>query len=260
MSDFGKDAWIPQGSEALFSRNMRNNTCSLVGGLIGFDYSSQGGRRNTDPKLIWGMSVTMIQVTTTILTQGEEPSAGKPHARICEGESGMVELLDHPRGMANTTLLEKIVLFVIFLLVPFGLTLSFLDLDFFDNHYTRKDGFVEWLTVLALFSGALVCLGRVIRLRSQKALSFSYPLLYWDCCFYFLPAKRSHGANVSFKSPARISFIKTTPKAKRISTTLSLGTFGSISSYLVKFLRPLCCFIFWYYPFFIENFRPFSSW
>ena len=27
----------------------------------------------------------------------EEPSAGKPHARICEGESRMAELLDHPR-------------------------------------------------------------------------------------------------------------------------------------------------------------------
>ncbi len=27
----------------------------------------------------------------------EEPSAGKPHARICEGESRMAELLDQPR-------------------------------------------------------------------------------------------------------------------------------------------------------------------
>jgi hypothetical protein len=26
----------------------------------------------------------------------EEPSAGKPHARICEGESRMAELLDQP--------------------------------------------------------------------------------------------------------------------------------------------------------------------
>jgi len=26
----------------------------------------------------------------------EEPSAGNPHARICEGESRMAELLDHP--------------------------------------------------------------------------------------------------------------------------------------------------------------------
>jgi adenine-specific DNA methylase len=25
----------------------------------------------------------------------DEPSAGKPHARICEGESRMAELLDH---------------------------------------------------------------------------------------------------------------------------------------------------------------------
>ena len=60
MSDFGKGAWIRQGSEALFSRNMRKNTGSLVGGLIGFDYSLQGGRRNTDPKLMWGMSATSL--------------------------------------------------------------------------------------------------------------------------------------------------------------------------------------------------------
>ena len=59
MSDFDKNTWIDHESEGLFSRNTRNNTCSLVGGLIGFDYSSQGGRRNTDPKLIWGMSVKM---------------------------------------------------------------------------------------------------------------------------------------------------------------------------------------------------------
>ena len=26
----------------------------------------------------------------------EEPYAGKPHVRICEGESRMAELLDHP--------------------------------------------------------------------------------------------------------------------------------------------------------------------
>ena len=28
----------------------------VIGGLIGFDYSSQGGQRKSDPKLIWGMS------------------------------------------------------------------------------------------------------------------------------------------------------------------------------------------------------------
>ena len=36
---------------------MRKNTCSLVGGLISFDHSSPGGQSNSDPKLIWGMSV-----------------------------------------------------------------------------------------------------------------------------------------------------------------------------------------------------------
>ena len=35
---------------------MRRNTCFLIGGLISFDYSLQGGRRTSYPKLIWGMS------------------------------------------------------------------------------------------------------------------------------------------------------------------------------------------------------------
>ena len=33
----------------------------------------------------------------------EEPSAGKPHARICEGESRMAELLDHPPSTTSTS-------------------------------------------------------------------------------------------------------------------------------------------------------------
>ena len=32
----------------------------------------------------------------------EEPSAGKPHARICEGESRMAELLDHNLAAASS--------------------------------------------------------------------------------------------------------------------------------------------------------------
>ncbi len=32
----------------------------------------------------------------------EEPSAGKPHARNCEGESRMAELLDHPLDVELT--------------------------------------------------------------------------------------------------------------------------------------------------------------
>ena len=61
-SDFGKGAWITLGLEAVFSRNMRRNTCFLIGGLISFDYSLQGGRRTSYPKLIWGMSVYVTMI------------------------------------------------------------------------------------------------------------------------------------------------------------------------------------------------------
>ena len=38
----------------------------------------------------------------------EEPSAGKPHARICEGESLMADLLDYIQGAHKTNPLENI--------------------------------------------------------------------------------------------------------------------------------------------------------
>ena len=67
-SDFGKGTWITLGLEAVFSRNMRKNTCSLVGGLISFDYSSQEGRRTSYPKLIWGMSFKKSSSSRTVET------------------------------------------------------------------------------------------------------------------------------------------------------------------------------------------------
>ena len=69
-SDFGKGTWITLGLEAVFSRNMRKNTCSLVGGLISFDYSSQEGRRTSYPKLIWGMSFEMIGEPSALAPEG----------------------------------------------------------------------------------------------------------------------------------------------------------------------------------------------
>ena len=68
-SDFGKGTWITLGLEAVFSRNMRKNTYSLVGGLISFNYSSQEGRRTSYPKLIWGMSSNIslkVSISTPI--------------------------------------------------------------------------------------------------------------------------------------------------------------------------------------------------
>ena len=95
MSDFGKGAWIRQGSEALFSRNIRKNTCSLVGGLIGFDYSLQGGRRNTDPKLMWGMSVKVRYVVEEALIEQleDEIDLEAYYARKDEGLFSLEDVL-----------------------------------------------------------------------------------------------------------------------------------------------------------------------
>ena len=47
-------------------RNMRKNTCFLFGELINFGYSSWAGQRNSDPnpKLIWGMSVSIFSLVS----------------------------------------------------------------------------------------------------------------------------------------------------------------------------------------------------
>ena len=51
-----KAHWIIEGSEAFFSRNMRENACSLVGRLIGFDHSPLGDAKKVSQGLIWEMS------------------------------------------------------------------------------------------------------------------------------------------------------------------------------------------------------------
>jgi hypothetical protein len=43
----------------------------------------------------------------TRVTPREEPGAGKPHARICEGESRMAELLDRYPAGTSTVLRVK---------------------------------------------------------------------------------------------------------------------------------------------------------
>ena len=50
---------------------MRKTLVSLVGGLISFDHSSPGGQRNSDPKLIWGMSVNTLTIRGASSFQGE---------------------------------------------------------------------------------------------------------------------------------------------------------------------------------------------
>ena len=52
LSDFDKNTWIAHESEGLFSRNMRKNTCFLVGGLIDFDHSPQKDPKKVHTRLI----------------------------------------------------------------------------------------------------------------------------------------------------------------------------------------------------------------
>ena len=81
LSDFGKGAWIALGLEAVFSRNMRKNTCSLVGGLIGFDSSSQGGG---GPHILYSSEVNMRNVGYNVWVNVPWPSRhGKRRLATC---------------------------------------------------------------------------------------------------------------------------------------------------------------------------------
>ncbi len=66
------------------------------------------------------------------------------------------------------TPLEIAVLIFVFALVLIGYVLLYSNLAFFQNYYTIEDGIVEWITVIGLLLGSVLCFYRVINLRKQK--------------------------------------------------------------------------------------------
>lgn len=73
--------------------------------------------------------------------------------------------------IADTKRIERIVLVVLAALTVFGFFLALWDAHLF-RVYTREDGVIENGTVVALVTGAVVCIRRVRRLRGRRSALF----------------------------------------------------------------------------------------
>lgn len=67
---------------------------------------------------------------------------------------------------------EKLVAALILMPVLFGLYLSFFQKKFFEDVYTREDGVIEWITVVALLMGCFLCLKRLWRSFGKRPQVF----------------------------------------------------------------------------------------
>ncbi len=80
---------------------------------------------------------------------------------------------------------EKISFSLITFIVLIGLALAFYDRPWFESNYVVEDGFVEWLTVIALLSGAVVMFKRAINLKATKSKLFIMCLVGMGLVFLF---------------------------------------------------------------------------
>ncbi len=76
--------------------------------------------------------------------------------------------------MKNITRFEKIALPLIFIHLIVGIAIAFYDRQKFDLGYVLEDGYIEWLTVLALVLGAAVCIKRAVTLWKEKNKRFLF--------------------------------------------------------------------------------------
>ncbi|MFT5260454.1 MAG: hypothetical protein ACI9J2_002891 [Saprospiraceae bacterium] len=85
--------------------------------------------------------------------------------------------------MLSTT--EKTILATVLALLLIGLGLSHYDETFYRESYVVEDGFIEWLTVLALLSCAGACVYRIKSLWGQRDALFMAVLAFITIVFMF---------------------------------------------------------------------------
>jgi hypothetical protein len=69
------------------------------------------------------------------------------------------------------TNLDKIAYFFLIILFAFGVYYGFTNLDYFNNSFTKEDGFVEWSTAIFLFLISMLSFYRLVTLgKSKKTL------------------------------------------------------------------------------------------
>ena len=74
--------------------------------------------------------------------------------------------------MKNMNLVEKATYAVALVIMLIGFVMSYVNHDWFKHVYVVEDGFTEWLTVVVVVIGTIVCFRRVVVLRREKPLLF----------------------------------------------------------------------------------------
>lgn len=80
---------------------------------------------------------------------------------------------------------EKIILLVAAVLGLVGLILSHSAPEYFKHTYVLEDGFIEWLTVVALVASTILMLRRAISLRSLRSRLFLFVTVMAAAVFVF---------------------------------------------------------------------------
>jgi cell division protein FtsW (lipid II flippase) len=100
------------------------------------------------------------------------------------------------------SILEKITLLLVSIILLIGYILFYTNVQNFEI-YVREDGIVEWLTVVGLLAGCLVCLSRFVKLFKHKNWWFLTVILLLAILLFFVAGEEiSWGQRIlGIKSP-----------------------------------------------------------
>jgi cell division protein FtsW (lipid II flippase) len=104
--------------------------------------------------------------------------------------------------MSKLTFTEKFILALVLVMLIIGYILFYSDLSKFVT-YVQEDGIVEWLTVLGLILGCIVCVRRFIRLRKYRKAWFLFVTIGLALMLFFAAGEEiSWGQRIlGLKSP-----------------------------------------------------------
>lgn len=82
-------------------------------------------------------------------------------------------------------ILEKLCFILVFAICILGVYFSRTDLQYFEGVFVREDGFIEWLTVFALFTGVVLNVYRANILSPFRGRRFLFGLYFMAALFFF---------------------------------------------------------------------------
>lgn len=81
--------------------------------------------------------------------------------------------------------LERLMFALVLIASIAGAVISHQNLGWYEGVYVKEDGFIEWMTVLGLFTGAVACFYRISILKPFRGRLFLSCLFILGCLFLF---------------------------------------------------------------------------